>query len=100
MYKIGTQNVYEGLYKDKELLDFNDYLKNLKYYNGANNLVVGKIKDETCGVPIKGFVGLLSKMYPFITGDNHESKNSKSINKNIVDDELKYENYKNVLFNI
>ena len=30
-------------------------------------LVVGKMKDETSGVPMKNFVGLKSKMYTFIT---------------------------------
>ena len=38
-------------------------------------------------------------MYTFITEDNHESKKEKDIMKNVVDDELKYEDYKNVLFN-
>ena len=32
------------------------------------------MKGETCGVPIKGFIALKSKMYTFITKDNHESK--------------------------
>ena len=30
---------------------------------------------------------------------NHYTKKSKGINKNVVDDELKYEDNKNVLFN-
>ena len=40
---------------------------------------------------------LKSEMYTFVTR-NHESK-KKSSNKNVVDDELKYEDYKNALFN-
>ena len=56
------------------------------------------MKDETFGVPIKGFVGLKPKMYTLITEDNHESKKTKGINKKVVDDELKYEDCKNVLF--
>ena len=43
------------------------------------------MKDETCGVYIKGFVGLNSKIYTFIT---------EGINKNVVDDELKCEDCK------
>ena len=58
------------------------------------------MNNETCGVPIKAFVELKSKMDTFITRDNHESKTAESINKNVVNDELKYKNYKNVLFNI
>ena len=48
---------------------------------------------------MKRFVGLRSKMYTFIKEGNHESEKAKGINKNAVDDELKYEDYKNVLFN-
>ena len=36
---------------------------NSKYYNNANNIVVGKMKNETCGRPKKGFVVLKSKIY-------------------------------------
>ena len=99
MYKIEAENVYEEFYKDKELFDFSNYPKDLKYYNNPNKLVVSKMKDETYSVPIKGFVGLKSKMCTFIKEDNHESKKAKGINNNVVDDELKYEDYKNVLFN-
>ena len=35
------------------------------------------MKDETFGVPIKGFVGLKPKMFSLITEDNHESKKNK-----------------------
>ena len=52
----------------------------------ANNLVVRKMKDETCGVSIKGFAELKYKMYSFITDKNHESKKAKDINKNVLDD--------------
>lgn len=59
---IKTQKNYE----DKELFGVTNYPKELKY-NNLNNLVVGKIKDETCGMPMKGFSGLKSKMYVFTT---------------------------------
>ena len=44
-------------------------------------------------------VACLQKFFTFITEDSHESKKAKSINKDVVDDELKYEDYKNVLLN-
>ena len=56
-------------------------------------------KHGTCNRPIKGFAGLKSKIYTFTTEDNHESKKAKGINKNAVNDELKYVDYKNVLLN-
>ena len=64
-----------------------------KYYNNVNNLVIGKIKDETWGEPIKDFLGLILK-------DNHESNKAKCIYKNNVHDELKYQDYKNIYFKI
>ena len=45
---------------------------------------------------MKDFIGLKSKIYTFITEGNHESKKEKGIS---VDDELKYEDCKNDLFN-
>ena len=61
--KIEAENVSEDFYKDKELFNFSNYPKHSKCYNDSNQLVIGKMKDEACGVPIKGFVGLKSKMY-------------------------------------
>ena len=63
MYKIKTENVHQEVYKDKELFDFSNYPNDSKCYNDVNNLVIGKMKDETCGVLIKGFVKLKFKMY-------------------------------------
>ena len=98
IYKIGTENVQEDVYKDKELFDFSNHVKGSKYCNNSNNLVAGQMKDDTSGVSIKGFLGLESKMYTFITEFIHEFKKAKDINKNFVDDQLKYKDYKNLLF--
>ena len=57
------------------------------------------MKDETCGASVKSFIELKGKMYTYITEDEHECKKAKSINNIIVDDALKYEKYKNILFN-
>ena len=97
--KIKSSNLYEGFWKNKELVKFRHYPEHLQYYNNTNNLVVGKIKYETCGLPIKGFVGLKSKIHTFIRKDNHKSKKAKDINRNVIDNEVKYESYNNVLFN-
>ena len=79
MYKIEAENVYEHFY-NKKFFDCRNYSEDSKYYNNANNLVIGNMKDETCDVSIKGFVRLKSKMYTFITEGNHESKKVKHIN--------------------
>ena len=51
-----------------------------------------------CTASIKKFLGLKSKMYTFTIEDNHECKKAEGIDKNILDDKLKYEDYTNVLF--
>ena len=58
MYKTEAENLYEGFYNDKKLFEFSKYTKYSKHYNNANNLVVGKMKDEAFAMPIEGFVGL------------------------------------------
>ena len=97
--KIETENIYEELYKDKQLLDFSNYQKNSRYYDDSNNLVVVEMKYETFGVPIICFVGSKSKLHTIKTEDNLVSTKAKGAGKNVVVDELKFEDYKTVLLN-
>ena len=85
IYIIETENAYENFHKDALLFEFRNYPKESKYYH-LNNLIVGKMKDETCGIPINGFIGLNSKTYTFTKEDNHEFKKEEDINKNVVVD--------------
>lgn len=57
------------------------------------------MKDETLGVLIKDFAWLTFIIYTFITEDNHKSIKARGVNKNVVDTELIYEDFKNILFN-
>ena len=60
MSKIKTDNVSEDLHKDKQLFYFSNYPNDSKYYYGANILAIGKMKNETNVVPMKGFLALKS----------------------------------------
>ena len=63
VYEIkGNDNVYDEVFRDRQLFDFSGYDK-LGYYDCANKKVIGKIKDEMSGKIIAEFVGLRSKMY-------------------------------------
>ena len=53
MYEIKPENVYEDVSKDKELFGFGNNSAKSKYYDNLNKSVVGKMKGETSGVPIK-----------------------------------------------
>ena len=71
------------------MFHFSNYPKESKYYDNLNNLVVGKMKNETCGVSIKSFWN--PKMHTFGTEEHHKCRKVKGINKTVVDDELKHE---------
>ena len=75
MYKINTEDICEDFRNDKEMFDFSNYLTKSKYYNDSNELVVGKMKDET--VAIEEFVGFKPKLYSFLVDDNTEHKKQR-----------------------
>ena len=62
-YEIKSKDVYEKLFKWKDLFNFSNYSKNLKFFNKTNKNVIAEMKDECGGVTIDEFVGLKSKMY-------------------------------------
>lgn len=98
-YDIKTDDIYKDLYEDKELFDNTDYGEKSPFFFDFNNKVIGKMKDETKGVPISEFIGLKSKMYAYKLNNGKITKKCKGINKNIVENNLKIEDYKKVLFN-
>lgn len=46
------------------------------------------------------YVGLKSKLYAFVTEDSYECWIMKNINENIIGDEVKYKDCKNIWYNI
>ena len=88
----------EDFSKDKKIFDFSNYVTKSKFYDNSNKLVVGKMKDETAGFPIKEFVGLKPKMYSFLVDDSSEHKKAKDVNRNVVG-KITHNEYKDVLLN-
>ena len=60
-YERKSENVYEEFFKQKDLFDFSNYSKDLKFFEETNKKVIGKMKDEFGEVIVVEFVGL--KMY-------------------------------------
>ena len=98
-YEIQTDDVYADFWSDKDKFDNSDHNKESPFYNTANKKVIGKFKDEACGVPVTEFIGLRSKMYSYIKDDTNGGKTAKGIKKNVIKTDINHEDYKNVLFN-
>ena len=96
-YEIEAEDVYQDFWNDKDLFDNSDYSENSKYFNKTNKKVIGKFKDEAAGIPITEFIGLRSKMYSYIKDNQKVGKTAKGIKKNIIKNNIKHEDYKNVL---
>ena len=98
-YEIEAEDVYRDFWNDKDRFDNSDYPENCQYFDKTNKKVIGKFKDEAAGVPITEFVGLRSKMYSYIKDNQKVGKTAKGIKKNIIKNNIKHEDYKNVLIN-
>ena len=98
-YEIEAEDVYKDFWNDKNLFDNSDYPENSPYFDKTNKKVIGKFKDEAAGIPITEFVGLRSKMYSYIKDNQKVGKTAKGIKKNIIKNNIKHEDYKNVLIN-
>ena len=98
-YEIEAEDIYQDFWYDKDNLDNSDYPENSPYYDTSNKNVIGKFKDEAAGTPIVTFIGLRSYMYSYIKTDETGGKTAKDIKKNVIKNDLKHEDYKNVLLN-
>ena len=98
-YAIEAEDLYKDFWNDKDMFDNSDYPENSPYHCTANKKVIGKFKDEACGVPIVEFVGLKSKMHSYIKSDEKGGKTAKGIKKNVIKNNIKQKDYKNVLLN-
>lgn len=77
MCEIKSENNDQGFCNDKDLFDFINYFEYSKHFNNANKLVAREMKDETCRVFVKCFIGFKSKSCIFIREDKLESEIAK-----------------------
>ena len=98
-YEIEAEDAYKDFWNDKDMFDNSDYPENSPYYCNANKKVIGKFKDEACGVPMVEFVGLKSKMYSYVKDNGKDGRTAKGIKRNVIKNDIKHEDYKNVLLN-
>ena len=99
-YHIETDDLYKDTMNDKGRFDLSNYPKEHLLYDKTNAKVINKFKDETAGNPIKEFIGIASKIYSFITGDNKEKQTLKGVKKSCVKNHINHQNYVDCIDNI
>ena len=100
-YDVKTNDLYRDFLQDLEYFDTSEYPAEHFLYSATNKKVLGKMKDETHGVPIEEFIGLLPKMYSILFTEHNkpvEKKTAKGISKNVTKRVIRHQDYKNCLF--
>ena len=57
-YEIKSKDVYEERFEYKHLFDLSNYPKDSKFFHSANEMVIGKMKDELERIPMNKLIGL------------------------------------------
>ncbi len=99
-YEIKTNDVYQDMLQDIDLFDTSEYAQDHPLYSLTNTKVLGKMKDETHGIPIQEFVGLRPKMYSILYTENDkpvEKKTAKGIKKFVTKRKFRQASYKECL---
>ena len=96
-YHIPTPDIYTDI-KNNDWFDFSNYPPQHSNFNISNKMVVGKMKDETAGIPIQEFVGLRSKMYAFVYGEDCAKKTAKGVKRYVTETKMTVEDFKTCLF--
>ena len=92
-YKIKTEDIYEDMRGAGYLYDFSNYPADHPNFSTDHKKLVGYMKDETEGNPVREFVGVRPKVYSMICEKNDGRKfANKGIQRNIS---VSHEKYKN-----
>ena len=80
-YEIEAEDVYKDFWNDKDIFDNSHYLESSLYYCNVNKKIIGKFKDEICGIMITEFIGLKSKMYFYVKDNEKGGRTAKGIKR-------------------
>jgi hypothetical protein len=96
-YHIRNHDIFKIIKDNKEHFDLSNYPKDHELYDGTNNKVIGKFKNESVQ-QITEFVGLRAKLYSFIAeGDDHKHNKCKGVKRSVVENDLSINDYKKAL---
>ena len=98
LLEIETDHVYRDMAEELSLYDTSNYPKDHLLYSGLNKKVLGKMKDECAGRMINEAVAIRPKMYLILEENQKNIKKAKGLKKNVVEREIRHEQYKEALF--
>ena len=94
---IKTDDIYKDIVEDFETrFDTSNYKLDRPLPKGKSKKVIGLRKDESGRKVMKKFVGLRSKTYIYVTGDNSADKKAKGTKKCVIKRKLKLKVIKTV----
>ena len=94
IYDIQTEDVYKDMLEMIDHFDTSNYSKTHFLFSNKNKKVIGKMKDELGGFPMKEFVALRSKCYSYVMlkeSDSEDSKKAKVIKLCVVKQNLRFD---------
>ena len=96
---VKTEDFYKDISENViERFDTSNYIHNRPLPIGVNKKVLGLMKDELGGGIITEFVALRPKAYSYKTYNNIELKKAKGTKQCVVKKMLRFNDYKNCLF--
>ena len=98
LYEIETDNMIEELGTVfKDLMDFSNFDKDNEFFDKSKAKVIGYLKSEYGNQPIKEFVGLKSKLYSILYGENSTKHTAKGLQKAILNKFVNHNHYIDVI---
>ena len=97
LLQIQTDDVYKDMDAFSWHYDTSNYPKDHELYSAKNKKALGKMKDECGGEPIEEVIALRPKMYS-IMKPSSSIKKAKGVKKNVIEQEITHEHYKEALF--
>ena len=88
-YEIFTPDIYEDMKVDaSSQYDFSNYDKLNPLYSDTNKKLIGYMKDELGGKPMREFAGARPKCYSFLFDDNVGTDNNIHANEDEQPDDV------------
>ena len=97
IFSVKTENIYKDLEKIKDDLDTSKYPTDHPLYSKSNEMIIGKMKDETKGKIISEAVFLRSKEYSIKT-NNIEKNVIKGVTEECMK-KIKFDDLKKAVLN-